>query len=255
MNMEEFDYHFKVRSIKDEALNLSAIYKGVAYSKFDKSELAEIYNISNRDVNDINFLQTITNAVADIHNREKDNMDTLCRQLQLKWSTYRKQYLKIISKEFGIVFNKNVINHIYCYLQQLPINEVDLKDNTIYLNCNQSLDEMFTNFIVMLTKIMLLYKWNSFNHWEYNTDFDVKNKIFMFVDIAVDAVFANSELCEISSRPSYRYFYNLNVENQNVMDKFRGLYTQMTLENFFTEVYMFVYINYQTLQQFKHYLY
>lgn len=255
MNIEEFDYHFKARSIKDEALNLSAIYKDVAYSKFDKSELTEIYDISNQDVDDVNFSQTVTNAVADIHNREKQKMDILCRQLQFKWDAYRRQYLKIISKELGIAFSKNAINHIYCYLQHLPINEVDLKDNTIYLNCNQSLDEMFECFIIMLTKIMLLYKWNSFNHWEYNTDFDVKNKIFMFVDMAIDAVFANSELCKICPNPSYKYFYNLNVENQNVMQKFREAYTKMTLENFFTEVYMFVYINYPTLRQFKRFLY
>ena len=107
----------------------------------------------------------------------------------------------------------------------------------------------------MLTKAILIDKCNDFNVWKAKYDFDAHNKVWLFADIAVDIVFDSTDLREICSKPSYKYFYSLKINGVNIMDEFRKLYKIISLEDFFISVYMFVHKNYQILSKFKNYLY
>lgn len=255
MQMNKIDYHFKVRNAKDVALNLGVIYRNLGYSKINKAEITKIYNICEQDIVNDYCLNDVVCRVENAHFQQKDRLDNMCKQLKCKWVDYQAKYFKILSEVFDIELNNAEINHIYCYLHLLPINEVDLLDNIIYLNANQSIDEVFKSFIIMLTKALLLRRWNSVNDWDFNTEFDYKNKIWMFAELAIDPIFACSELSDITNKPSYKYFYDINIEGENIMQKFRDMYNRLPLDEFFTEVYMFVHNNYQTLLQFKNYLY
>ncbi|MBQ7798493.1 MAG: hypothetical protein IJ371_05160 [Clostridia bacterium] len=253
--MNEFNYYFKVRPAKDVAFNLGVIYKDLGYNKIDKNKISQIYNITSQDINDTYYLNNFAQKVQELNDKESIQLTKLCEQLQQKWKAYRSEYFNIISRVFGIEFNCDFNANTYCYLQFLPINEIDLKDNIIYLDCNREVDEIFKNFVIMLTKLVLIARWNDVNDWNFNIEFDVKNKVLMFVEIAIDAIFANSDLVKICANPTYKYFYSLRVKDVNTMDYFRQLYNTISLDDFFTEVYMFVHTNYTTLLQFKNYLY
>ena len=255
MEMNEFDYHFKVRTVRDVTLNLGVIYKNLGYIKFDKNKISKLFGLTEQDIEGDDYLHKIMSKVEMIYEKTHEQTTNICKQLQQKWEEYRDKYFIILKNIFDIDINRDIKMHTYCYLQMLPINEVDLKDNVIYLDCNKDIDDIFKTFIIILTKAILIDRWNDVNHWDFNTDFDVKNKILMFAEIAIDAVFTCSELSLISNKPSYKYLYSLKVEGNNIMDGFRKLYTQISLDEFFTEVYMFVHNNYQTMLQFQHYLY
>lgn len=255
MKINEIDYYFKVREDKDVALNMGVIYKDLGYSKINKDNISKIYNITSSDIDSEYYLNNILSKVQSLNKKERERLSNICEQLKIKWEAYKAEYFSIISDIFCIDINGGAINHTYCYLHLLPINEINLKDHIIYLDANNSVDEIFKNFIIMLTKALLLYRWNDVNNWDFNTEFDVKNKIWMFADIAVDAVFNNSGLVNICREPSYKYFYNIKVDNKNIMQEFRDLFKNADLDEFFTEVYIFIHNNYQTLSQFKNYLY
>ncbi|MBQ8522184.1 MAG: hypothetical protein IJ458_00795 [Clostridia bacterium] len=255
MKINNFNYHFKMRSSKDIALNLGVIYKGLGYSKIDKNKISNIYNILDSDIEDENYLSKLLKKIEILHMKETDKINRMCEEMQKKWNEYGKEYKNIICNIFGITIDEDITEHTYCYLQTLPINEIDLNDNVIYLDCNKSIEEVFKKFIILLTKIILVNRWNSVNNLRFNTEFDISNKVFMFCEIAIDAIFENSKLCKISSNPSYEYLYSLKIKGQNSMMYFRQLYKQISLDKFFTEVYMFVHKNYQILLKFKKYLY
>lgn len=253
--MEKFDYHFRIRNFKDVAINLSAIYKKVAYKQFDKTQLENILKATNPDDLKSNNIQHFSNIIKELNKSHSEQLNNSINYLNHRWREYKETYYEIVKQLFDINFNEDVVNNLYCELQVLPINEICVEDGAVYLNCNQSNDQMFVKFIIMLTKLILLQTWRGYNNWEFNTNFDVDNKIFMFADIAIDAIFHNSDLRRVSNTPSYKYFYNLNYQNVNMMERFRQVYKNMELNNFLDEVYLFVYNNYQSLMQFKHYLY
>lgn len=255
MEINEFNYYFKVRPVRDVALNLGVIYKDLGYNKIDKNKISQIYKLTERDIGDEYYLINISKKVNSICEQESDRLTKICVQLQQMWEGYREEYLNIIRNAFDIKINYNITDNTYCYLQHLPINEVDLKDNIIYLDCNKNIDEIFKNFIIMLTKLILVNRWNYINNWNFNTEFEAKNKIWMFVEIAIDAVFANSTLGKICNTPSYKYFYSLKLKGVNMMKHFRDLYNILPLDDFFTEVYIYVRDSYQKIMQFKNYLY
>ena len=254
MKINEFDYHFKLRPIKDVALNMGVIYKNLGYSKINKDNISKIFGITEQDILAEDYVYNLACKVEQFNGNNNDLLE-VCEQLQHRWEGYRDDYFKILKKAFDIDIDRDIKTHTYCYLQALPINEVNLHDNIIYLDYNKSVDEIFKTFIIMLTKLILINRWNDTNRWEFNTEFDVRNKVWIFAEIAIDAVFAGSDLSIICDRPTYKYFYNLEDNGKNVMATFRELYHKVSLDEFFTEVYMFVYKNYNKLLQFKNYLY
>jgi len=231
------------------------ICKSLGYNQIDKTAIIKLFKLTEQDLNNDLYLHNIMLKVKQLHEQESKRIKELCEQLQQKWDNYRDKYFLILNKVFDITIDTNAQTHTYCYLQLLPINEVDLKNNIIYLDCNKDIEEIFKTFIIMLTKLILINRWNYTNNWNFNTDFDVKNKIWMFAEIAIDAIFANSDLADITTKPAYKYFYSLNIQNVNTMDKFKNLYPTVQLDEFFTQVYLYVHENYQTLLQFKNYLY
>lgn len=255
MEMEKFNYYFRLRNNKDVAVNLAAIYNNLAYTQFDKTQLKNIFKTDKQDVLKENYIKYFSDIVRDLNDQHYVELGQSLDYLNQRWQSYKQNYYDIIKRIFSIQYNEDVINNLYCELQFLPINEISVEDGAIYINCNQSNEQMFEKFIVMLTKLILLQNWYNYNNWKFNTNFDVDNKIFMFADIAVDAIFANSELKQICDKPSYKYFYNLNYQNVNIMDRFRQMYNSMEINEFLDEVYLFIYNNYHSLIQFKHYLY
>ena len=255
MNMEKFDYHFRIRNNYDVALNLASIYKDVAYSQFDKTQLDNIFKTSRQDISKNNYVQHFSNIIKDLNDKCNKELSQTIDYLNQRWQNYKQRYYEIVGQIFNIEFNFDVVNNLYCELQYLPINEISVKDGAIYLSCNQSNEQIFVKFIIKLTQLILLQTWNNYNRWKFNTDFDSQNKIFMFADIAVDAIFHNSELNQVCDNPSYKYFYNINYQNVNMMKQFREMYKSMEINKFLDEVYLFVYNNYSSLSQFKHYLY
>lgn len=255
MKIDKFNYYFKVRPYKDVALNLGVIYKDLGYFKIDKNKISQIYGLTEQDINHKNYLQNFEEKVKILCDNNNDKLAGKCLQLQRMWNDYCIEYFDIISKVFEIEIVKDVTFNTYCYLQHLPINQVDLNNNVIYLDCNKEVTELFKNFIIMLTKLILLKRWNDYNDWKFNTDFEINNKVWIFADIAIDAIFINSDLVKICSNPSYKYFYSLRVEGVNTIEHFRKIYKQKTLDEFFTELYIFIRKNYQRFLKFKHYLY
>jgi len=255
MEINEFNYYFKTRSIKNTALNVGVIVKNLGYSKIDKSKIERFFELTKEDISSDKYIENISLKIEYKYNTSRQQMEDICTKLQGKWENYREEYFQILNKVFGINVNRDIKEHTYCYLQLLPINELSLTDNIIYLDASKSEDEIFKNFIIMLTKLMLIKRWNYTNCWNFNTEFDVKNKVWLFAEIAIDAIFANSDLSKISIEPSYKYLYSLKILSENVMEHFRKLYAQVALDDFFTEVYMYIHNNYQTLLHFQHYLY
>lgn len=255
MFIDKIKYYFKVRDKLDTSINIARMCKDMACVEIDKEKVLSAYNISKLDLQEDKFVDKITNCVEKIINTDSENILDHCRQLEEIWINNCDKYFDILNNCLGIELNEDILLHTYCYLHYLPINKIDPENYIMCLDCNKSIKELFTTFIIMLTKAIIINKFNYFNGIEMDCVFDRKNKVWMFAEIAIDAIFANSDLKDFCQYPSYKYFYSLKLDGVNVMDEFRKLYTKISLEDFLNSVYMFVHKNYNILLKFKNYLY
>ena len=255
MEVNKFDYNFKLCPTRDLLLTLEAIFKDLEYIGINKKSILNIFDLSDIDFKSDTYTEILYSKVQDKVLKESDRINDLCVQLQQRWEEYKHEYFNIINKVLGITINKEIVTHTYCYLQLLPINQVDLNDNVIYLDANNDIDEIFKQYIILLTKTMLINRWSYVNDWKFNTKFSPKNKIWIFAEIAVDAIFNSRELSKITKEPTYKFFYSLSNDGCNMMQNFRKLYAELPLDKFFNEVYFFVYKNYSKFLKFKQFLY
>jgi len=255
METNELNYYFKVREPEDIALNISVIDKDLGYNGIDKSNVFASYNINKACVNGKLKVENILSSVKDVCDKQYELMTEMCNKLQQKWGNYREEYLSIIEKCLGINFNREMIYNTYCYLHLLPINQVDLSTKIVYLSYNEDIEQLFKNFIILLTKSIVLDRWNYLCRPAFDTEFDYQNKLWLFIEIAIDAIFSNSDLSKICAQPSYKYFYSIKLNDINIMERFRQLHKLISIDDFFNEVFTFVYENATTLLKFKNYLY
>ena len=222
-----------------------------------------LYTVENKTIKSCNALfkdcgtnsdfKQLVGWVEDEQAKLKHKLESVCNQLNHKWAEYKEGYLKCLEKLFGFKCN-NLINGAICYLNIFSINEIDFSDNTIFLNANMSVDKVFKNFIIMFTKLIVLNWWKSFNDWNWDYTYKAENKIWMFIEIAIDAIFSKTDLAKISTAPTYKYFYSITINGISFMYKFRELYSKICLKDFLNMVFMFVVENYNTLIKFKNYL-
>ena len=244
-------HHFRILDSKKTTYKISRLFE--YNNPVINDKILNMYKLHgpNMCVHDFKFLEEI---VDKNYSKCINKLKATCINLDAKWSAYREEYLHCL-KELKILFKENSVYMMSCYLGLLPNNEIDFSDNTIYLNITQTEDEIFKTFIIMLTKIIILDFWKNSNNWGWDYSYKTENKIWLFVEIAIDAIFANTTLSKISNKASYKYFYNVKINGVCFMDKFRELYNKVPLIDFLNSVFIFVTENYLHLIKFKDYLY
>lgn len=253
MKTVDINYRFMIRHPNEVALQTISILKNYEYLEIDKKSVVNAYGLTKFKDNEINF-NNIIGLVENKLKTDEDKLMSLCYNLQKLWNENKKELLTEITAALDINFDMDESYSACCKLHYLPINEIDDKNGCIYLNCNYDEETLFRNFVIMLVKSFLVVKLeNLMGKGRYK--YDSKNKIWILIEIAIDAVFANSKLNKWTESPSYNYFYNLKINGINIMEKFRKLHKLININDFLNNVYIFVCENYKTLIKFKSYLY
>ncbi len=251
--LRNINYQFEVSDAETTGLMLSVMSQGLGYNSIDTNKIFDQFNISSYE--DIFKYKDVVPDIQKQVDKYKNELEIKCEQLQKKWNENKKEFLTKLAESLDIEFEENITYWTYCYLQLLPVNEINIETNTIYLDGSKSVDEIFQTFLVMTAKAFLVDRWRNFNPCGFLFDYDSKNDTWLFAELAIDAIFTNSGLGEYNKNPSYKYFYNLNLDHQNILKMFRELHKKIPLKEFFNTVYMFVHDNSKCLLSFKNYLY
>lgn len=246
-------YIFKIEDTFTSAINIFQIFNNQKHYFIDKSKIMYALGLkSNFEKNNFgNILQVVEQINANMYNE----MQNILKKLQDKWISYEDEYFKLIKQILGLEgLEYDNRSKCTCYLRLLPINEIAFEDNTLFVGYNKNVEILFAKFVTLLTKTLILDKWRQFNDWEWDYEYREDNKIWMFVEIAIDAIFANSVLKKISTTPSYNYLYELRINDINIMSRFRELYNKISLQDFLNEVFVFVTQNYEALSKFRKFL-
>lgn len=256
MKIDKPKYRFKIQDSKKTAYQIIKLLNSTSRPKEDVSNILKFYNIKVEDIisgNGYDFYKL--NDMIDRENNSDNKLQNIRDELQQMWDEYHDEYFTCLQNALCVEFDSDGCYDVNCYLQLTRSDSVNFEDNTIFLNYQESVKEVFKKFIILLTKINILDRWKKDNDWGWNYTYSGENKVWMFAEIAVDAVFNNTLLNKICKYPSCKYFYSLTIGGVYFMDKFRELYNKVKLEDFLNSVFIFVRDNYQSLVKFKNYLY
>lgn len=248
MDIDKVKCNFNIRQLSETEQDIRNIFNNTTLVGVNKENILKYL----RAESVVNNTDEIIQLIKRNYNKEQNIIEIKCKLLNERWEHYGNQIFDDLNSQLDLI--DKPFDYI-CKLHLLPLNIIDYENNTIYLNCNDDVDELFKTSVIMLSKIILLQKYIQLQRYKFNTTFTNQNKVWMFVEIAVDALFANSGLYELYGCPSYKYFYNLQINNVNIMEQFRKLYKYIPLNDFLDKVYKFVRENYETISKFKNFLY
>ncbi len=247
METNMIDCSFKLRNIEDTDRQINMISQGLGYKDIDKPKALKSYMVEAGEGLDAIMLQ-----VENVHNEKTAEVNKTCDILDRLWKQNRGGYLNALREALGVEFGRFDCD---VELHYLPINEIDFKNNKICLDCSSESKDIFITFLIMLAKLAILKVWQRYTGWDFDATYAPQNKIWLFVEIAVDAIFANTKLSGWSTAPSYKYFYNIKLDGVNIMEQFRCLFGKISVMDFLDTVYCFVQDNYKSILEFKNYLY
>ena len=248
----KIDCYFKLREAKDIACQLYSISEGGSHKDINKTRVYSAYMLE--DVQNLN-LDMVVQAVDKLHQCRADDVKQKCETLNSLWTQTKEEYISTIQDVLDIEFDGSKAFDCYVRLQHLPINEIDFANNAIYLDCAGGVEDIFTTFIIIFTKLIVLKVWQQHIDWDFDASYNWKNKIWLFVEIAIDAIFAKTKLSKWCTAPSYKYFYSIKLEGVNIMEQYRKLFDKIHVLDFLDTVYLFVQDNYKPILEFKNYLY
>lgn len=250
MEISDLEYHFKIHNIKDMAVVVALALTEEVYNEDEKRSLYQFLNMPNDVITKEHYLGEIEKYVAQKHELMCDKVENLAKELQQKWNNIKDLFMTSICEVLGIEIDLEKTLNTFCYLSIIPINNITLDGYEIMLDATKSVDEVFNNFIIMLAKIIVFEKWYDKNSIGFKHEIVPKARTWIFIDIALDAIFANSKMHLLCDRPTTNYFYNLKINNTNFINEFRRLFPLVDIDDFFIAVYMFVDENYSTLIKF-----
>lgn len=144
-----------------------------------------------------------------------------------KWFDAKEDVLNILNYIFGVDSGEEMLR---VFLSVNYVCPYDFESKLFYVNFRKTADEIIEACIHELVHYYWFKKWDMLFE---NVGFD-EHLVWKFSEIAIDAIFKETELKKycVKEKPAYEYFYDIEIENENMLEHFRVLFSQNTVEDF-----------------------
>lgn len=146
-----------------------------------------------------------------------------------KWSGVSEDVVRILSGIFECERGEEEI--IRAFLSINYVCPYDLENKRIYINFRKTEDEIIEACIHEMIHYYWFKKWNNLFDNADNSD---EHLVWKFSEIAIDAVFKGSELNKycVKEKPAHEHFYDTEIEGENMIEHFRRLFSQYSIDEF-----------------------
>lgn len=143
-----------------------------------------------------------------------------------KWSCVREDVLDILRNIFEVECGET----LRVFLSANYVCPYDFENKRVFINYRKTTDEIIEACIHEL----IHYYW--FKRWDIlfeNSSFD-DHLAWKFSEIAIDAIFKETDLKKycVREKPAYEYFYNVEINNESMIGHFRALFSRNTIDEF-----------------------
>lgn len=146
-----------------------------------------------------------------------------------RWNEVSDTVFQILDKIYGITYpDKQVIQANFTINYMCPY---DYENQSFSINFRKSTEEIIESCIHELIHFYWFRKWELIFKDKYNK---YHHLIWKFSEIAIDAIFIETDLKRfcVREKPAYQYFYKIELHKKNLMEYFRELFVQNGIEEF-----------------------
>lgn len=228
--------------VKYSIMNEEDNYKAITMFFDDDKDLDSRFsiNLANRfniDVNKLrgksynDRLKYIASCASSVYLQKTSLIQANLSKFQNLWDKYESK----IIEEFEKIFNEKLTEPIIVE-GKININPICPRfyDSWSFdVWCDSTPIDALVTAIHEITHFLWFDKWKTiFTDWK-RRDFERPTISWLFSEIAIDAIFYHSFFIELSGqRPAYYYFYDVEIEGSNMIELFRKLYKENSIENF-----------------------
>ena len=187
----------------------------------------DINNVEDKNTEEIDaYLRPVLSAE---YANANDKMDKKLVGISDKWSSVNDNVEKVLHGIFECEFGADEIIHVF-----LSINYVcpyDFNNRKIYINYRKTTDEIIEACIHELIHYYWFKKIDDV--FENTSEYDA-HLMRKLSEIAIDALFKETELNKycVTEKPAHKHFYNIEIENENMIEHFRKLFSQNSIYGF-----------------------
>ena len=117
------------------------------------------------------------------------------------------------------------------------------------INYRKSIEEMVITCIHEIIHFVWFEKWAELFENTSKEEYNAPNATWLLSEIVIDAIIKETELKKYCSekQPAYKHFYDIQIDDVNVMAYFRNLFNSCDIHKFMSEGYRYVVENKQLL--------
>ena len=233
---------FIVKSEKNTYENILLFFQNDRDIYQNSSEL-----IANHFEMDINFfkhksrksrLDYIKEKVKPFYDKNIKAIENSVINYQEEWDKHQNR----IFEEFSTIFNLSYKGSREC-LGEININPVCPRfyDDWSFDVSFSDISNVIETTLHELTHFFWFDKWKTvFPDWK-RSDFESPSLVWLFSEIAIDAIFKNTWFKKLSSeKPAYDCFYNIEINGLNMLDYLNTLFKKNTIEDFMKKGYEYI---------------
>lgn len=215
-----------------------------------------VYSNNKYEVNCIKHFLNLKNNFSFDNIKEKLkeyylNLKVAEEQLNLfksYWQENGDKFLNKLFKFFNIIPNGDIA--VNCFLDVLPVPYIDLYNRRLTLSLTNSFEINVKYGLSFLVKIFLLKILNETSSKNLNFVYNKDSVFWIMADLVTDCIFFY-EFNEFATNVAYKYYYNLKINNEGVINFLRANYKKMDLNSFISFVTNFVCENISCFTKFS----
>ena len=185
----------------------------------------DINNINGKSREEINvYLRPVIYAE---YTKAAAPMNEKLAAVSEKLACVKEDVLNILHSIFGVERGEETLR---VFLGVNYVCPYDFENKRIFINYRKTTDEIIETCIHELIHYYWFKKWDILFE---SSSFD-DHIAWKFSEIAIDALFKETELKKycIKEYPAHEYFYDVKIDNENMIEHFRTLFSRNSIDGF-----------------------
>lgn len=187
----------------------------------------------------------IRNALLNEVKKSEGIINTKIAVVEKKWGEISDEIFSVLNEIFEYPFAEEKDIHAEFSINAMCPYDYDALSFDI--NYRKNKDEIILGCVHEIIHFYWFTKWALVFLDADNEEESKKHLAWLFSEIAVDAILKETLLSKycVIDKPAYKYFYDIQIDGQNMMEYFRELFVQENMDGFMRKGIEFIYKNRQ----------
>ena len=165
----------------------------------------------------------------------KEQAEKQVNSFKLFWTKTGEEFLKDVFSCFNI--KPQGEKQFLVFVDCAPLPYIQFYESKLSLSVFDNLDFNLTYFLSFIVKSLLLNIFSKSENIGADLDYGKDSAYWIMADLVADCLFSETKLKKYAENVAYKYYYNLKIGDENVINMLRTKFKSMDLPSFMRYVF------------------